>query len=263
MLDSLPIWLLVLIWTAIVLISVEVGYRLGDAVHRRSQDEKESPVGVISGTILALLAFILAFTFGMVSDRFDARKALVRDHANAIGTTYLRADFLEEPDQKAVKELFLELVDLQLEAAALHNIEETAPLIVRSNEINNEIWAYAVANGERDMNSDIGALFVESLNESIDVLANRISISVYARVPTAIWIMLGLLVIFAMGGIGYQTGIAESKRSWAALMLAFAFMIVITLILLLDRPDNGVLEVPQQPFESLRAQIVEDLAQYQ
>ncbi len=114
MMDSLPIWLLVLIWLVLVLGAVEIGYRLGDTVHKRGEHEKESPVGVISGTILALLAFILAFTFGMVSDRFDARKALVRDHANAISTTYLRADFLQEPDQRTVKELFLEQVDLQL-----------------------------------------------------------------------------------------------------------------------------------------------------
>ncbi len=135
-------------------------------------------------------------------------------------------------------------------------------MLARSNEINYEIWAIGVSNGEADMNSDIGALFIESMNESIDVLANRVSISIYARVPPPIWFMLALLMAIAMAGIGYQTGIGESKRSWAAVMLAVSFTIVIALILMLDRPDNGILEVPQQPFESLRAEIVADLEKY-
>ena len=69
-----------------VVIAIEAGYRLGHAAHRRSEDEKESPVSAIPAAILGLLAFMLAFTFGIVSDRYDARKALVREEANAIRT---------------------------------------------------------------------------------------------------------------------------------------------------------------------------------
>jgi hypothetical protein len=75
--------------------------------------------------------------------------------------------------------------------------------------------------------------------------------------------MLGLLLVLAMIGIGYQTGIAASKRSWSALMLAVSFTIVIGLIIMLDRPDNRILTVPQQPFESLQQSITADLEQYQ
>jgi hypothetical protein len=257
--DAVPFWLLFLILLIVVLGAVEIGHRWGEYAHRRSEDEKESPVGVISGTILALLAFMMAFTFGIVSDRYDARKALVRDQSNAIGTAYLRADFLAEPGQQTSKELYLEIVNASILAAEANSVAIAQEMVQRGNEINAQLWDIAVVNGRLDMNSDIGALYVEALNESIDIMANRVTLGIHARVPGPIWIMLGLLLILAMVGIGYQTGIAASRRSWAAVMLAVSFTIVISLILILDRPENGILTVPQQPLESLRASIEADL----
>lgn len=96
-LDSLPIWAFFLGTILIVMTSIDVGYRLGTVTRRKSEDEKESSVSGVSGAILGLTAFMLAFTFGMVAERYDARKGLVREDANALRTTYLRAAFLPEP----------------------------------------------------------------------------------------------------------------------------------------------------------------------
>src|SRR6478736_5820282 len=93
-LDQFPLWLMVVLTFVAVALAIEAGYRLGTAAHRRSDDEKESPVSAIAGTILGLLAFMLAFTFGIVSNRFDDRKGLVREEANAIRTAFARSDFL-------------------------------------------------------------------------------------------------------------------------------------------------------------------------
>ena len=87
-LDALSIPFFFLGTIAIVLGSIELGYWLGSRAHRLA-DEKESPVSGVSGAILGLTAFMLAFTFGIVAERFDARKALVRADANAISTAYL------------------------------------------------------------------------------------------------------------------------------------------------------------------------------
>jgi len=69
---------------AIVIISIGFGFYIGRILQRRKKNEKEGMISVISGSILGLLSFILAFTFGIVSDRHDARKALIRDEANQI-----------------------------------------------------------------------------------------------------------------------------------------------------------------------------------
>src|SRR5688572_622313 len=95
--DDIPLWLVFLGTVLIVVGTIELGYLLGKAARRRSEDEKEAPVSAIAGTVLALLAFILAFTFGIVANRYDARRELVREQANAISTAYDRTDFLPEP----------------------------------------------------------------------------------------------------------------------------------------------------------------------
>ena len=95
-LDVLPLWGLFLAIVVLVLAAIEGGYRLGSYRHRQSGREKEAPVGAMVGATLGLLAFMLAFTFGMAASRFDTRKQLVLDEANAIGTTYLRAAMLPE-----------------------------------------------------------------------------------------------------------------------------------------------------------------------
>src|SRR6476661_6683187 len=103
--DEIPLWLLFLGTILLVVGTIELGYLLGQAARRRSAEEKESPVSAIAGTVLALLAFILAFTFGIVADRYDNRKALVREEAGAIRTSYTEASFLPEPDRDTARGL--------------------------------------------------------------------------------------------------------------------------------------------------------------
>jgi len=95
-LDVFPLWGLFLTVVVLVLAAIEGGYRLGSCRHRQSGREKEAPVGAMVGATVGLLAFMLAFTFGMAASRFDTRKQLVLDEANAIGTTYLRTAMLPE-----------------------------------------------------------------------------------------------------------------------------------------------------------------------
>src|SRR5262249_32726740 len=114
-LDVLPLWALFIVILFVVLLSVEFGYRLGKYRRSRREEEKEVPLGTMVGATLGLLAFILAFTFGLAAARFDTRRQVVLDEANAIGTTYLRAGMLPERGQQ-VRDLLREYVAARLEA---------------------------------------------------------------------------------------------------------------------------------------------------
>ena len=103
----------------------------------------------------------------------------------------------------------------------------------------------AVANARTDMNSDVAALYIESMNDVINVHAMRVSIGLHARIPTGIWLALYALIVLGMFAVGYHTAIAESKRTWMLLVLALAFSLVITLIGALDRAQSGYLPVSQ------------------
>jgi len=82
--------------------------------------------------------------------------------------------------------------------------------------------------------------------------AMRVAVGLQARIPSEIWLTLYCITILGMVGVGYQTGIAGSKRSIAWPILTVTFALVITLIASLDRPDSGVMKVTQQPLIDLR-----------
>lgn len=249
--DAVPIWVFFVGTILVVMASIEAGYRLGR--HRRSEDEKEAPISGVSGAILGLTAFILAFTFGIVAERYDARKALVRDDANAIRTTYLRANFLPEPHRAEAKNLLRRYLDLRVAFAHANSIEpgRVRALRVDTDRIQRRLWDIAVVNAERDMNSDVAALYIESLNNVFEVNASRLAVGLQARVPIGIWFVLYGLMIFGMMSIGYHAGIVGSKRSKSTLILAISFAMVITVIASLDRP-GGYIRVTQQPLVDLQ-----------
>jgi hypothetical protein len=250
--DSFPTWFVFVATTLLVVAAIEVGYMLGKSAHRRTEDEKESPVSAIAGTVLALLAFMLAFTFAIVSDRYDNRKALVREQADAIRTSYSQASFLSEPDRDTAKGLYQQYVDLVLQAADRDNFDKLPELIGQAQAIEAQLWGMAVAKVNGGDNSDISAMYADSLTEMANVQANRIAVAVQARIPSGIWIALYALVIIGMIAVGYQTAIAASRRTWAMVLLAVSFSIVITLIAVLDNPEHGYITVPQQPLKDLQ-----------
>src|SRR5262249_52033807 len=147
--------------------------------------EKESPVGAMVGSILGLLAFLLAFTFGLAASRFDTRRQTVLEEANAIGTTYLRARLLPEPQRSTLENLLREYVDVRIRGVLENKLAEAAK---RSEELQESLWSEAVkAANSKDSNPIMTSLFIQSLNETIDVHAKRVLVSVRSRIPISIW----------------------------------------------------------------------------
>jgi hypothetical protein len=251
--DKLPVGAVFAATILVVVLAIDAGYRLGRASRRRSEAEKESPVSAIAGTILALLAFIMAFAFGIGSDRYDARKALVREEANSIRTAWSRSDFLPEPDRGEAVRLLRDYLDRRLAAVRSDDLAQLHAALVESVRIQRQLWTMAVANARKDMNSDVAALYIESLNELSNIHASRVNVGSQTRMPVGIWLALYALVVLAMLAVGYQTAIAGSGRSWMMLILAVSFSLVITLIAALDNPLGGYLPVSQQPLEDVRA----------
>lgn len=247
--DAIPTWALFVGAVVMVLVSIEAGYRLGHFAHKRAEDEKESPVASIAGSILGLGAFLLAFTFGIVSNRYDAKKELVREEANAIRTTWLRSEFLPDADRAETRGLIRKYLETRLEFAQARDFdpERAKVLLAEAEEAQARLWEIAVTNARKDMNSDVAALYIESLNELFGIHALRVIQGLQARIPVVIWIVLLAITALGMSAVGYQTGIAGSKRSLVRPILAVSFALVIALIADLDLPGGGFIRVPQQP----------------
>lgn len=240
--DALPLWALFISILLVVLVSVEFGYRLGKYRRSRHEQEKEAPLGTMVGATLGLLAFILAFTFGLAAARFDTRRQLLLDEANAIGTTYLRAGMLPERGEE-VRRLLRDYVSARLEAVQPGKLAEG---MRRSENIQQQVWTEAETVAEKSPNSIVVGLFVQSLNQMIDLHASRMQAGLRSRIPGAIWLGLFAVAAFSLSAMGYFEGLTGTRRSLAVIAVAVAFSIVIELIADLDRPQEGVLKVSQQ-----------------
>src|SRR3982751_2802446 len=169
--DTVSVWVIFVGTVILVVLAIEAGFRLGLRFRVVSEDENESSVSAIAAAILTLTGFMLAFTFGISSDRLQDRKKLVREEANAIGTAWLRSDFLPVPDRAESKVLFRKYVDDRLEAAQGQDLKQVQNVLDESKRIHNQLWDLAVKNARKDMNSDVAALYIESLNELINIHA--------------------------------------------------------------------------------------------
>ena len=248
-LDYLPLWALVPATAALVYGAIEIGYALGKFRRRAIEVEKDNAVGPVVGAMLGLLAFMLAFTFGLAATRFDARRQIVVDEANAIGTTHLRAGLLPDPYPAELRKLLEEYVRGRVEAIESGDIDRAMSAAVAMHET---LWARAEQVAAEDRHSIATGLFIESLNETIDLHSKRVLIGVRSRIPVVVWLVLYLIAFLAMAQIGYQAGLAASPRSLAGVTFVLAFSVVISLIADLDRPHEGLISVSQEAIHDLQ-----------
>ena len=143
LLDSSPILGVFLVFAVVSLLAFEIGFRVGGWWQARTPGQAEGPTNMLVGSLLALLAFLLAVTMGMASDRFDSRRNLVLAEANAIGTTYLRAGYLDEPYATDIRALLREHVPLRVNVADRNRFLANH---ARPTQIQQEIWANAPAS---------------------------------------------------------------------------------------------------------------------
>jgi hypothetical protein len=251
-LDPLPVLGVFAVFAIVALLAYEIGFRVGTWGQNRTPDAKEGPTGMLVGSLLGLLAFLLAVTMGMASDRFDSRRSLVLTEANSIGTTYLRAGFLPEAEADEVRSLLREYVPLR--------ITSPDPAVFRANharasEIQREIWAITEEQAESTPESEPLGLFIVSLNETIDLQAARATAIITARVPETILMLLFAAAALTMGVVGYSAGLTKTRGAVTAVLLVLVLGAVLTVVVDLDRPRDGFLLVSQQPLVDLGAQL--------
>lgn len=95
--------------------SAMIGHRVGRRLHRGDPDAKKLSTGVVDAAILSLLGLLTAFTFSSAYSRYETRRQLVVDEANAIGTAYLRVDLLPASAQPVMRDMFRGYVNLRAE----------------------------------------------------------------------------------------------------------------------------------------------------
>jgi hypothetical protein len=226
--------------------AAEVGYRLGA---RSEKTSEESHLGVVLGGLLGLLAILLGFTVSMAGNRFEARRALVVQEANAVGTAWLRADLLPEPQRAESRALLREYASARLEAA---RPETQARALQASRRIQDRLWAIGAAEA-RERPSATSSLVVQSLNDLIDRDGERQGVAWVPGVPVTLIATLYAVAVLVMAAVGLDGGLRRSRGALSNLVLVLSLATVTMLVEDLDRPQQGLLRVSQKPLADLRA----------
>jgi hypothetical protein len=237
----------------VVLIPIFVGQRYGIYRAKKSAELQHTPVGAAVGAAFGLLAFMLAFTFQIAANRYDARKELLLDEVTNIRTTYLRAGLIPEPMRSDARKLLVEYVDLRIQLSS--DASKLGLTMTRSQQILDSFWNYSEKLGDLDRSSENYALFISSVNDLVDNYNHRITMTLEYRIPLAILWVLFVIAFLSMLALGYQFGISGKGSFRINLLLGIVFAVVMFLILSLDRPETGIAKLNQKPMFTLQHQL--------
>ena len=240
-------WVALLISAALfaaMLVAFEVGRRIGAARLARDPGGLTKGVGAAEGAVFALLGLLLAFTFSGAASRFEARRMLINDEANAIGTAWLRVGLLPDETQPALREMFRRYVDIR--STVYREADDLAVVQARlqdSTVLQGQIWKHAIAATRLPAASPQAAmLLLPALNEMIDITGTRL-MATATHPPHVIFVLLGVLSLFGALLVGYGAS-PNMDRSWLhtmtfALVTSMAFYVIIDL----EYPRLGLIRV--------------------
>ncbi|MCW5961237.1 MAG: hypothetical protein KIS76_13820 [Pyrinomonadaceae bacterium] len=245
--------LIAILLFVVIVLANEIGFRIGVAIQNRSDEEIRSQTNAIQAGMLGLLALLLGFTFSMSLNRYDNRSQAVISEANAIGTAILRTELLPEPFRSEEKALLQKYVDLRIEVGGidLTETEARAEFNKKAGALQNEIWAKAVAATEVDPRPVTTGLFISSLNEMIDSQGKRNALQ-QMHVPEVVLFLL--FVVFAVSGaiLGYASGLGGKRPVVATVLMTLLIVLIVFIIIDLDRPKRGLIQVSQQSILELK-----------
>ena len=241
---------LALSWAVIFLVAAivgELGYRCGRfrAARRKASDAERATIGTLVAAMVTLLAFGLGLTISFAQGRFETRRELVTQEANAIGTAWLRAGFFAAPEGPRIRVLLEEYAQVRLDYITADGPTTVPALLARTNTIQNELWALATAIVTKRPDP-VATSMVTALNELIDLsLSQRFAFT--NRVP--IYLMWTILAgsMLSIGAMKFQFGVAGARQPTLTALLLFMWTGAIILIVDLNRPRLGWIRVDPTP----------------
>jgi len=227
-----------------MLLLLEAGRRIGTRQLRRDPDGARAGTGVIEGAVFALLGLLIAFTFSGATSRFDARRALIIQETNDIGTAWLRLDLLAAKDQPEMRELFRQYLDSRLETyRKIPDMVAVQAELDRTASLQEAIWKRAVELGGLDGASpDASKLLLPALNAMIDITTTR-TMAASHHPPGAIYAMLYVLALTSALLAGYGMAGGASRNWLHSVGYPAVLAIAVYVILDIEFPRLGIIQV--------------------
>jgi hypothetical protein len=212
---------------------------------RRASREADGQEGYIVSAVLGLLALLMGFTFSLAVERFEARRLLALQEANAIGTTYLRAQLLTEPHRARMNDLLLRYIDNRI-ILAKAKPDAIAPYLAVNDALVVDMWAATSAAFDTIKSRDFSSVYLNSVNEMIDLDTSRKAARL-ARVPSEVFAVLFIYLVTTAGVLGYV--LRGVRGRLAAGFLLLLLTLSLSLIVDINRPTLGLIVESQGPME--------------
>lgn len=234
-------------------LAIELGYRLGLRGQSETSDSAKTQVNAIQASLLGILALLLGFTFSLSLQRYDSRSQAVVHEANAIGTTYLRAQLLEPGVRKDVVPLLRHYLDLRISSGHVNLADdaERVALVDSARRVQDTLWSHALRAAELDDREVTSGLFIESLNELIDSLEVR-DAALNRHVPEVVLFLLYGTFLMTGTIVGYASGVTSHRASYITYIMVSLIVLLVFVIIDLDRPRRGLIEVSQKSMIALQ-----------
>jgi hypothetical protein len=251
-LETAPFWQIVVALLATMAAASALGelFRLRRAKAADGDDGKDGEGYIVSAT-LGLLALLMGFTFSLAVDRFEARRVLVLEEANAIGTTYLRTQMLEPVDRARISRMLVDYTDNRLALAKARG-DQLEPLLAKNDQMLTDLWTATLAAWPSIKGLDFSSSYLDTMNNMIDLDAARKTARM-ARVPSAVFFVLFVYVITSAGVLAYVGANKQNRGATTFLFLLLAMSLLLTLDI--DRPAVGRVTESQKPMEQLKASL--------
>jgi len=239
----------------VLMAAAAVGQLVGRIQAKRSQaaDRESEPSvaqeGYLISSSLGLLGLLLAFSFGMVINRYEARRELVTTEANAIGTAYLRAQLLDEPHRSRLSNLLVAYTDNRIKLATA---DDQTAYLATNDRLLTEIWAAVSAARESALAHGLTTALLTTYNEVIDLDTER-KIAWQLRVPSEVLILLLIFLAVTATVVGHQVDGPRGRR--AAMVLFVLLALSITIIADINRPTSGSARESQEAMRMLLASL--------
>jgi hypothetical protein len=209
------------------------------------EDKSDDDFSFVLGGTLTLLGLLIGFTFSMAVGRYDQRKNLEEQEANAIGTEYVRLDLLPATDSPNVRELMRRYLDQRLLFYTSRDGHQLKQIDAEAARLQGQMWS-VVARHASAKPSEIAALLVAGMNDVLNAQGYT-QAAYWNRIPRAAWMLLIAISIFCNVLIGYR---AHAKKMSPFLVLPVALSITLFLVADIESPRGGLIRIHPQNLES-------------
>lgn len=226
-----------------MIVLLEVGRRFGKKWAAVEGEKARAGLGPLEGAVFGLMGLVMAFSFSGAASRFDARRQMIVQEANDVGTAWLRIDLLKPEDQPALRQMLREYLDLRLESYRQIENGIDAALAVHGQAMKKqgEIWGHA-GRGSASMPPSVATLLLSALNQMFDTATSRVE-SMKQHPPMVIFGMLVVLTLVSALLAGYGMSEGEGRRLLHMLGFALVISVMVYVILDLEFPRMGLIRV--------------------